>query len=263
MGTLNTETKNYTIGRGDLFFAKRKADGTLSGERPIGNTPDFAFTVSSDTLKHYSSSQGMRVQDREVPVQTDYAASFTTDDVNPMNLEALLLGEASIVAITSATALTEDFTDVETGLTYQIGISTSAPAGLQNLDNISVDKGATPLVEGTDFTVDAALGRITLLTTGSTVVDGDDITVTYDRLAASQNRVASGATVVEGALRFIANNPEGDNINYYLPDVKLSPNGDFQVKVDNDWQKMPFKVSVNTPTNGSAIYADGRPYTPA
>jgi hypothetical protein len=74
--------------------------------------------------------------------------------------------------------------------------------------------------------------------------------------------VASGSTVVDGALKFVAYNPEGEDKNYYLPDVKLSPNGDFVVKADNDWQKMPFKVSVNTPTTGSAIYCDGAPYTP-
>lgn len=260
MANLNAETKNYTIGRGDLFFAKRKADGTLAGERPIGNTPDFSYSVSSETMKHYSSSKGMRVQDREVPVQSDYSSSFTTDDVNAENLAALLLGTASITAITSATGLTNSFVGVESGLTYQLGISAAHPAGRQKLATVVVKKGAATLVLGTDYTVDVDLGRVTVLA-GGALADGDTMDVTYDQTAVSQHRVVSGATVVEGALRFIANNPEGDNIDIYMPDVKLSPNGDFQIKADNDWQKMPFKVSVNTPKVGEAIYHNGRAWT--
>jgi hypothetical protein len=258
---LNTETKNFTIGRGDLLFAEKKADGTLGGYRPIGNTPSFNLTVSSDSVQHFSSARGMRVQDRDVPVQTTYAANFETDDVSPKNLAALFLGDASIDAITSATAVDETFTDVEPGLQYQVGVSTAHPQGLRNIANVVVKEGASTLVIDTDYTVDLALGIVTVVE-GGALGSGDDMIVTYDRTAYSQNSVASGATVKEGALKFIAYNPEGDDIDYLLPDIKLSPNGDFAIKADNDWEKMSFKVSVNTPVSGSAIYANGRPYTP-
>lgn len=258
MGIENQESKNYTIGRGDLYFAVRDpTTGVLGGERAIGNTTDFSYAVSSTTLKHYGMSQGMRVQDREVPIQADYSAKFTTDDVNPKNIAALLLGDASTVAITSATAVVESFVGIETGLTYQIGISTANPSGLQKVANVVVKKGVTSAVLNTDYTVDLTLGRVTP-TPGGLFADGDTMAVTYDRTAVSQSRVSSGSTVVEGALRLIAHNPEGDDIDYYMPDVKLSPNGDFAIKVENDWQKMPFMVSLNTPNGGAAIYADGR-----
>jgi hypothetical protein len=259
---LNAETKNYTIGRGDLLFAERKADGTLGGFRPIGNTPAFNLGVQSESVQHFSSARGMRVQDRDVPVQTTYSANFETDDVSPKNLAALFLGDATSVAVTSASAVTETLSDVEKGLTYQIGVSASHPMGKRNITLTTLKKGVTTLVEDTDYTVDGSQGTITILESGVTVVDGDDLVATFDQGAYSQDRVASGSTVVDGALKFVAYNPEGEDKNYYLPDVKLSPNGDFVVKADNDWQKMPFKVSVNTPTTGSAIYCDGAPYTP-
>jgi len=258
---LNAERKNYTIGRGDLFFAERRADGTLKGERPIGNSPELSISISSETVKHYSSARGMRVQDREVPVQADYGASFTTDDVNPKNLAALLLGETAVVAVTSAPDQTETFEDVEQGLAYQVGISAAHPAGLQQITVTAVLVGVDAQTEGTDYIVDEALGRITIVDGGG-IADGDDVIVEYDRNAYNQEQSVSGATVVEGALRYIAYNPEGDNIDYYMPDVKLSPNGDFAIKTENDWAKMPFKVSINTPNNGSAILANGRGWTP-
>jgi hypothetical protein len=258
----NTETKNYTIGRGDLLFAERKADGTLGGYRPIGNTPAFNIGVQSESVQHFSSARGMRVQDRDVPVQTTYSASFKTDDINSKNLAALFLGDAETVSISSATGSTETLSDVEKGLTYQVGVSAGNPMGVRNITVTTLKKGVATLVAGTDYTVDTAQGTITILETGSTVVDGDDLDLTYDQAAYSQDRVASGSTVVEGALKFVAYNPEGENKNYLLGDVKLSPNGDYVIKSDNDWTAMDFKVSVNTPTGGSAIYCDGAPYTP-
>src|SRR5690242_14249838 len=122
MTSLYTEEKNYTLGRGDLYFAQRKADGTLAGERPIGNTPSFKMGATSTSVKHYSAARGMKVQDREVPVQTDYSASFETDDISAPNLAALFLGTAASVAVTSATGVNESFV-VEPGLTYQVGIT--------------------------------------------------------------------------------------------------------------------------------------------
>jgi hypothetical protein len=258
---LNTEKKNYTIGRGDLLFAERKADGSLGGYRPIGNTPAFNIGVQSDSVQHFSSARGMRVQDRDVPVQTTYSASFQTDDISPKNLAALFLGDAETVAISSASAVTETFTDVELGLTYQIGVTAGNPMGVRNITLTTLKVGVTTLVEGTDYTVDEERGLITLLE-GGTVANADDVIATYDQAAYSQDRVASGSTVVEGALMFVAYNPEGENKNYLLSDVKLSPNGDYAIKSDNDWSKMDFKVSVNTPTTGAAIYCDGAPYTP-
>lgn len=262
MTGLNTERQNYSIGRGDLFFALKRADGTFEGERLIGNTPAFKLGVTSQTTKHYSSARGMKVQDREVPVQTDYAGDFETDDVSPKNLAALFLGSAAVVAQTLLAAQTETFENVSQGLTYQIGVGGAGhPAGLQQVTITDVKVGVTVKTLGTDYTKDEALGRVTIIDGGS-IAEGDDIIVDYDRLAASQEQVVAGSTVLEGRLRFVAYNPEGDDIDYYLPVVKLSPNGDFMVKTDQDWQKMAFKLSISADANNVPIYANGRAYTP-
>jgi hypothetical protein len=264
MVSLNTEAKNYVIGRGSMFFAELKADGTLGGERPIGNTTDFAISVTSETLKHYDSSHGMRTQDREVPVQIDYAANYTTDDVNTKNLAALLLGDAEIATVSAVTGATETLTDIEQALVYQLGMSATNPAGVQQVSNVVVKSAddVTTYVLTTDYTVDAALGRITIVDGGG-IADGADLHITYDIAATSQKRVSSSGTTVEGALRFLADNPEGDDVDYYLPSVKLSPNGDFQIKSENDWTKMPMKVSVSADLAGVAVYANGRAWTGA
>jgi hypothetical protein len=258
---LNAQRNNHVIGRGDLFFAERRADGTLKGERLIGNTPNFAIQVSSESVQHYSSARGMRVQDRDVPIQTNYAATFTTDDVNPKNLAALFLGAVEVEAVTALAAQTETIEDVEQGLFYQVGITAGNPTGLQQIDITAVKVGVATKVEGTDYRKDDALGRVEIID-GGTIADGADIIIEYDRLASNQERVASGASVVEGSLRFVAYNPEGDDTDYFIEDAKLAPNGDVTIKNENDWQMLPFRVSINTPLNGSAVLANGRAWTP-
>lgn len=263
MPDLNTERQNYSIGRGDLFFALKRDDGSYEGERLIGNTPSFKLGVTSQSVKHYSSARGMKTQDREVPTQTDYAGDFETDDVSPKNLAALFLGSAAVVAQTALAAQTETFTNVSAGLTYQLGLGGAGnPAGLQKVTITDVKVGAATMVAGTDYTANGDLGRVTILP-GGAIVDGDDVIVEYDRLAASQEQVVAGSTVIEGHLRFIAYNPEGADIDYYLPAVKLSPNGDFAIKTDQDWQKMAFKLAISADAAGVPIYANGRAYTPA
>jgi len=61
-------------------------------------------------------------------------------------------------------------------------------------------------------------------------------------------------------LRFIADNPTGDNIDYYFPNVTLSPNGDYALKSD-EWQVVPFTVDILKSEGMEALYADSRPVT--
>jgi hypothetical protein len=265
MPDLNTIRDNFTLGRGDLFFALKRADGTYEGERLIGNVPDFKVSTQSQSVKHYSSRRGMKTQDRDVPTQVDYASQFMTDDVNPKNLAALFLGTASVVAQTALAAQSETFASVEGGLTYQIGRGTAGnPAGLQQLTITSVKSGddVTTYAEGDDYTQDGDLGRVTIVP-GGAIADGSSIKVHYDRKAASQEQIVAGSKVVEGYIRFIAYNAEGADIDYYLPATKLAPNGDYGIITDQDWQKLGFNVSISSDAAGVPIYCNGRAYIPA
>lgn len=265
MTDLNTIRDNFTLGRGDLFFARKRDDGTFEGERLIGNVPDFKVGVTSQSVKHYNSRRGMKTQDRDVPTQTDYASDFMTDDVNPKNLSALFLGSAAVVAQTALAAQTEVFASVEAGLTYQLGRGgVGHPAGLQKVTITSVKSGddVTTYATPADYIADGDLGRVTIVP-GGAIADASAIKVHFDRLAASQEQIVAGSKVVEGYIRFIAYNAEGADIDYYLPATKLSPNGDFAIITDQDWQKLSFKVSISADAAGVPIYANGRAYVPA
>jgi hypothetical protein len=117
--------------------------------------------------------------------------------------------------------------------------------------------GAT-LVNGTDYTLDNDTGVVTLLDTSTAIYDGDTLTVTYSLKASKRSRVISGSTPVEGAMMYITKNPKGDDCVYYLPYVKVTPNGDYALKGDS-WQTLPLSLEVLKPATGEAIYRDGLP----
>jgi hypothetical protein len=115
----------------------------------------------------------------------------------------------------------------------------------------------TSYIEGTDYTMDYDAGVLTIVPGGAIATD-TDIDVYFSVRASSRDRVISGSEPVEGALMYIAANPKGKNINYYMPWVKITPNGDYAMKGD-EWQQIPFNLECLKPVNSEAIYADGKP----
>ena len=251
---------NYTLGRGELHFDRfvDEALFTSLGERYLGNTPEFSATIESENLDHYSSDAGVKEKDASVVLQTNRTASFTTDNVSAENLGLFFFGTSEAFTTAGGSVVAEPFTDVIKGLSYQLGKSISNPSGVRNVTAVVVKKGATVLVLNTDYTVDALLGRITLLTTGSTLITGDDLLVDHTTSSQSRERIISGSTSIAGALKYIAKNPAGKNYDWHMPYVKLSPNGDFALKGD-EWQRIPFNVEILKRFGYEAIYIDGRP----
>jgi hypothetical protein len=170
----------------------------LGGERPIGNTPDFSITTSSNTLKHYSSARGMRVQDREVPVQTDYEAAVydrrRQREEPGRAVPRQRVGSRDHVGHRSQRDVLRHRNRSQLSARHVGG----NPTGLRNVANVVVHKttsGGTLAVINTDYTVDLALGRV-IPVAGGLFSDGDAMYVTYDRTAGTQDRVAFGSTVV-------------------------------------------------------------------
>lgn len=253
--------QNQTLGRGEIHFAPFKA-GTLTpdGYRYLGNTPEFNLNVTSESLAHYSMDRGTRIKDKSVNMQTDFAGTFTCDDISLENLALFFLGSAGTVSQAAATAEVETFTDIKAGRSYQIGESDALPMGVRQVTITAATVGANPLVAGTDYTLDGPRGIITFLEGSAIAIDGADVEVTYDLAAVSYDRTISGNAQIEGALMFLAFNAEGDDIDYRMAHVRISPNGDLPLKGD-DWMMTPFSVEIIKSPNREAIYANGQPYT--
>lgn len=253
---------NYTLGRGEIHFGQYKTGTTTPrAERYLGNTPELSFTAEQENLDHYSSDRGVRIKDESVLLQLDYSGQFITDNISPENLAMFFLGESATVTVAAATAQAFSFSDVEQGSSYQLGTSDTTPSGVRNISNFVITS-PTGCVAGTDYVVDTTLGRVTVLEGSTKLTQGlATFSGTYDRAASTRSQVISRSNTIEGSMRFIAVNPAGDNIDYFMPWVKLTPNGDFALKGD-DWQQLPFTIEILKKGSLEAIYIDGRPYTP-
>lgn len=253
-----------TLGRGRLEFGKF-ATGTTNprGERYFGNTTEFGFNSTTQKLDHFGSDAGVREKDESVTLQSDRVGKFTTDIISPENLAMFFLGSAATLSVTGATITDEAHADVEQGLSYQLGVSSMNPTGVRGLIehstgvDVVVKVGATTKTEVTDYTVDMALGRIYIVVGGG-IADADDITVSYKTSTSTRSLVISGNDSAEGSLRYIADNPAGDNVDYFFPWVKITPNGDFNVKSGDTWQTLPFNIEILKKTGLEAQYATGR-----
>ena len=260
-------SQNLTLGRGKVYFDLYNILRGLTGERYVGNTPEFSLNASATTLDHFNSDEGLKVKDESVILQLDRKGAFKTDEVNADNLSLFLIASKQIQTQTAVTAPTgtSTFLAVVKDRYYQLGMSAGNPSGVREVASVVVkDDAGTPVTftVATDYTVDAVNGRIYVVPAGA-IVNGTNLVVTYGVAAKSRELVTTNAVAtVEGALRFISFNPKGPQRDYYMPYVRLTPNGDFALKGDT-WQEIPFNVEILQKDSSTAhIYLDGRAYTP-
>lgn len=257
---VSTVTNNYTLGRGKVHFARFTSGLTPGPFRYIGNTPELNLTIESEELDHFSSDGGIREKDDSVPLEVNRTGSMITDNIDPENVALFFFGTKSTVTTVAANGETWSITDIELDRSYKIEATTQNPTGVFGISEsnltVAINMGAN-LVEGTDFEIDYDMGIISFLSGGS-LSGGEQIDVTYDLRGSTRDRVISGSAPVEGAMMYQTNNPKGTNSLFYMPYVKVSPNGDYALKGD-EWQQIPFSLEILKPSGGDAITRDGVP----
>lgn len=256
--------KNYVLGRGKLFFDPYDANGARTGERYLGNTTAFDLTVASNKLDHYDTDQGVKTKDDSALLDLTRSGSITADDISSANAALFVVGDESTYTQDGTAVTGESLGNAIPDRYYQLGVTTANPQGVRNVTSVTVnvDPSGTPTVAvlNTDYTLDAALGRIYIMPT-STLIDGTkEVQVDYTPDTSKRDRVTSASlTQLDGALRFISYNAKGEQKDFYFPYVTLTPTGNWGLKGDQ-WQQMQFNIEVNEPSDGSAaVYIDGRP----
>lgn len=259
--------KQYTLGRGKVFIDRYPQNVVMTaltqgeGERYIGNTPEFMTNSSSEDLDHYDSDAGVRTKDDSVQLSFDRAGSFTCDNIDSENIALYFLGDKSTVTQASATAVTATM-KVKRGRFYQLGATALLPAGLRNVSNVVVKKGvafADTVTMAGNYEVDETLGRLYIEADAAGITDDLEIQVTFDVGASTRGQVVSKNRSIYAAIRFVADNPKGVNRDYYFPYVKLSPDGDYNLKGE-EWQTMGFTMEIlKKASNIESVYIDERP----
>ena len=252
---------NYTLGRGKVYFARFITGQTPGPFRYIGNTPEFNLTIESETLDHFCSDEGIREKDDSVPLEVTRSGTIVCDDIQAENVALFFFGVTDVLTTVADTAIAEAFAAVLSDMHYQIGLTPSNPVGVRGVTNVVIKDNITPAtvyVAGTDYVLDAARGMFHVVPGGAMV--GKAVDITYDISGSTQERILSGSEPVEGAMRYLENNPRGVNRDMFLPFVKITPNGDLALKGD-EWRQIPFSLEALKPGVGEAIYINGQPIT--
>lgn len=145
------------------------------------------------------------------------------------------------------------------GTTFTDGTATFRDVGLIAIANTA----------NADFLIDTTLGLLSVVTTGaiataiSRLPSGSTLSlnVDYTKATITRDQIATtGSVSLRGQLKFLADNPYGDQQDVFMPDVTLAPNGDLPFITDDDVASCQFEVGINElDTATAAIYIDGRP----
>lgn len=261
-------SENLTVPRGRVLFAEFMP-GTRAPRddiRWLGNCPEFTLSRDSSELNHFGSTGGLRTMDASIPLGGDFGGTLTTDDINPENVRYWFMGTNQTVSVSAKTSVVQTIENVKKGAMYQIGRTEQNPLGAKRLSTVAItaSPGGTAYQEFRDYEVELASGLITI-TTGGTIPEDGDITVTYSAPAYTYNEVRSGSKVIEGEMKFVSDNPYGPNRELVIPRVSFAPNGDLSFLTDPEspaWQTLSFSLKVLQKGNlPLVINADGLPAT--
>ena len=251
-----THVDNIVLGAGYLYFDKFDDDGNKTGERYLGQTPGFTFSMSSEKLEKYTSDGPIAELMVSVTTQISREGTITCDDISAENLALFIAGDVDTAGQSADTALSQTFTATP-GREYQLGDG----AGYTNIDSVVVTtvSGSTALTLGDDYEVDAEGGRVIILE-GGAISAPEEVEVTFDIDADADAVVISTTDQVSlrGAIRFRGDNTVGENRDVYIPNAELSPDGEFQFKSRDDFQQITFSFSAQKPKDGGkAVYIRG------
>ncbi len=252
---------NLAIGKGELWFAPYKpGTQTPDGFYFVGNCPELTLNREADMLDHYDSTKGFRRKDEQITIESRMTGSISCDDVRPQTAALFLMGQEVTLTVASATGLSTVIVGARKGRTYQLGETASQPSGARKITNVEVSLTSTPAtvyVAGTDYTVDLDLGLLTILS-GGAITENAGLTVEFDQAVHTRQQVIASDNEAQGALKYISYNPIGLKLDYFLPWVKVRPNGDISL-ISEEWMTIPLNVEALYKGDLSLCYLDGRP----
>lgn len=225
------DVDNYTLGKGIIYF-DQLVDDAYTGELDLGNAPAVTLAIDLDTLDHFSSRGGLRAKDKRVVQEITPAINFTLDELSPENLALLFMADIAEVSQAAASVGAEPVTaklDKYVKLTKRAVASGTVVVGAYT--------------EGTDYEIDYTVGRIKALSTGS-IAENEALSVTYDCNQYDYTQVSMVAqTEIEGAIRFVSDNPVGPAMELILWKVSLTPAGETAF-IGDDWSTLEFNGEI-------------------
>lgn len=259
MAAPQTISNNIVVGAGYVYFDEEDANGVLTGERYIGDTPGFTLNMTSEKIEVDSSDGPVAETLVSLVKKVTRLGNVTLRNIDMDNLATFVMGDTATVTQT-ATPVADEALTVKQGRYYQLGASTTNPTGVRNVSSVTVDDATgagTAYTVTDDYIVDAAMGRIYIVPGGG-IADDATIYVDYTPAANSRTRIATNDLGAKrGAIRFMADNTNGTNRDVYIPLCEFGPSGDAAFKDRDNPMELAFELNVLTRTGYEQVYIDG------
>lgn len=191
-----------TLGRGKVYFNRYQA-GEPTGERFIGDCSELTLTLVDTERVKYSSAEP-----RPLPILKTVAHrlpqfTITLAEYSVENLALALMGEASEYSQGGTPITGESFGPIFKRRLFKLAN--------REISLVTVKKGATPLVDGLDYSVDPSSGRIYIRSTLVNANEGDTLTADYTpaAIAGADQVTAATERFIEGSLRYLPENASG------------------------------------------------------
>lgn len=194
------------------------------GNQPIEQTSLVFSYEAGDTTnvtsKRRDDRYGQIIQSDSNPGTT--GISITLLEVPPLILARMLYGSGQSGAVTAGAVTDVAYTvlsaDVPLQLAHRFLLASPAPV---------VEKGGTPLVAGTDYTIDNRQGLL-IPKAGGDIESGDELTISYSYDDYVRTAINGGATPNEKFLIMgdVQDRISGENGLLRIPQVDLTVDGD-------------------------------------
>lgn len=189
---------NYYSGQGSLYIAERDAaTGAPKGFIAVGNVPEMTIDIETDTLEHKESESGSRLTDLVIVKEKKGTFSFKLENMSLDNLALALWGTAA--SVTGASVVDEVVKAYKSTATVKKNLALANPDVSAVI--VKDTTGTTTYVLGTDYTVDAKNGTISIIST-SAIVEAADLKVSYTFAAHNKVDAFTSAAAPERWLRF-------------------------------------------------------------
>lgn len=189
---------NYYSGQGSLYIAERDpVTGLAKGFIAVGNVPELSIDIETTNYEHKESETGSRLTDLVIVKEKKGKFSFKLENLTLANLALALWGTST--NITGAAVVAEPV------IAYKSSATVKKNLALANPDVSAVvvkdETDTTTYVLGTDYTVDAKNGTISIIST-SAIVEAAELHVSYTFASHSKVDAFMSAAAPERWLRF-------------------------------------------------------------
>jgi hypothetical protein len=243
---------NLLLGKGKIYADRLSLSNGLwvkTGEFDLGNCTAFGISPKATVKEKYESMDSASSLYARNAINQNHTVKITGDEFSLFNLANGVMGDLITVSQTGASVTGETLTTaVKQGAYYA--------TAYRSISAVTVKVGGTAKTLGTDYTIDAATGRIYIVPGGG-ITGGATVTCDYTYATITLNGVSSSThSSIKMFLRYVGAPVSGPTFEVQVYVCDFAPSGDIGL-ISDDYGNWTLEGMALAGTN---LSPDGSPY---